>query len=392
MKRTAGIVRVLGAILAIQALTAVPVRADVASDQPAAILVFPKIVVDTSGVAGQGRRDTLIRISNTSGQAVRLQCFWINANGHCLNSPGTICDPTILPRDDRCGSNSYCVPGWQETDFVVNITARQPVAWLASQGGTLCAEGANPDIPCFPLAGSGRPGPNNNAESRVPAVLEDPFVGELKCLAVDQNDVPVERNVLKGEAELVRVDQGAIDTAGYNAIGIPALPQRNNGDNVLVLGGVSAEYSGCPNVLILDHFFDQVNDPVTQAAVNTVLTLVPCTEDFLSQRLIKTPVQFLVFNEFEQRFSTSRAIEGFREFRLSQIDTTNPVYSIFSAGVSGTLAGQTRIRGVADADRNHGHALLGIAEEYRSGQGTAAFNLHFQGSRPQADYIYLPYQ
>jgi hypothetical protein len=37
--------------------------------------------------------------------------------------------------------------------------------------------------------------------------------------------------------------------------------------------------------------------------------------------------------------------------------------------------------------------LLGVAEEFRDfekGGGSAAFNLHFSGSRPQSDYLYLP--
>lgn len=369
----------------------------VGSDRAAAILVFPKVVVDTNNNAGRGRLDTLIRISNTLNKPVRMQCFWVNANGHCFNAPGIICDPTLLPRDDRCPANSVCVPGWQETDFIVQLTARQPVAWLASMGATLCTDTADPNLPCFPITGAGRPSPTNNLESRVPAVQEDPFVGELKCIAVDQNDVPIEDNALKGEALIVRSDvannTNFFDVRAYNAIGIPALAGRNNRDNVLILGGNGAEYAGCPNVLILDHFFDGAVDPVAQQSISTSLTLVPCTEDFLTQRPTSIPVQFLVFNEFEQRFSTSfRDFNCFREFRLSEIDTRVPTFSIFHAGVSGTLTGQTRIRGVAGNDRTRGQTLLGVAEEMRANGGSAAFQVHMQGTRPQSDFVYLPLQ
>jgi hypothetical protein len=234
-------------------------------------------------------------------------------------------------------------------------------------------------------------------ESRVPAVQEDPFVGELKCIAVDQNDVPIEDNALKGEALIVRSDvannTNFFDVGAYNAIGIPALAGRNNRDNVLILGGNGAEYAGCPNVLILDHFFDGAVDPVAQQSISTALTLVPCTEDFLTQRPTSIPVQFLVFNEFEQRFSTSfRDFNCFREFRLSEIDTRVPTFSIFHAGVSGTLTGQTRIRGVAGNDRTRGQTLLGVAEEMRANGGSAAFQVHMQGTRPQSDFVYLPLQ
>ncbi len=371
--------------------------AHVASDVPAAILVFPKVVVDTADppATARGRVDTLIRISNSSNQPVSMKCFWVNANGHCSTSPSTICDPNLVPKDVRCDANAVCQPGWQETDFLVNITSRQPVAWLASRGAAGCDQGSPPGVPCFPLDSNGIPGgPNTNAGSRVNAVPEDPFVGELKCYAVDRNEVPKNLNVLRGEADIIRSNTGMVDAESYNAIGIPGLPgvNANNGDNALVLGGTSgAEYAGCPNILILDHFFEGARDPVSQQTVSTKLTLVPCSENFLTQSPVRTTAQFLVFNEFEQRFSTSKQVECFKESLLSLIDTRSPQSSIFSASVSGTLTGQTRIRGVADADRDHGHTLLGIAEECRSdGGGCAAFNLHFHGTRPQSDVILLP--
>jgi hypothetical protein len=367
-------------------------RADVASDQAAAILVFPKIVVDTTEppLTSRGPVDTLIRISNTSNQPITIKCFYVNANGHCSNSPTTICQPGDLTVN-TCGDAGICVPGWVEADFTVNITALQPVAWLASQGAVACEESPR-GLPCLPLGASGFPSPNSNGGSRVPPVAEDPFIGELKCIAVDRNDVPVERNDLKGEAEIIRSPADAVDVLAYNAIGIPAIVGAHDQDeSVLTLGGEHAEYSSCPNVLIMDHFFDGAEDPVSGLQVTTDLTLVPCTEDFLLQQPVTTPVQFLVFNEFEQRFSTSRRVTCFDEMRISRIDTTSsPDRSIFSAAVAGTLTGQTRIRGVANQDLTQGHALLGLAEEFRAGGGSAAFNLHFHGTRQQSDFIYLP--
>lgn len=400
--------------LALAALTGsgVAARADVASDTAAAILVFPKLLVDTSDppVTPRGRVDTLVRVSNTSTQPISMRCFYVDATPLCSNATGScLSDPVTC--------NGICQPHWQETDFFVNITARQPIGWLVSQGAAECTSATPPGTPCFALTDA-RPGRNGqkNSGSLIPPAPEDPFIGELKCVAVDRNGVPVERNDLKGEVEITRVHDGTSDVEGYNAIGIAAIPGTNNGDNVLVLGGnvcsagaqaqtpcsgpadcpggncVSAgEYTGCPNVLILDHFFDGADDPVTGQPVTTDLTLVPCSEDFLTQTPITTSVQFLVFNEFEQRLSTSRAVTCFDERPLwSIIDTRTPERSIFSAAVQGTLTGQTRIRGVAVQDQNYGHALLGVAEEFRQDGGTAAFNLHFNGSRPQSDFVYLP--
>jgi hypothetical protein len=380
---------VAGAVMLVAGLSSAA-RADVSSDQAGAILVFPKVVVDTSPQtqAPGGPVDTLIRITNTSTRPISLHCFWVDANGHCSNAPATICAPFRFGATSNvCGSGGYCLPGWQETDFDLNVTARQPVAWLASQGSVLCQGGDTSDVPCLPL-GPARPGPNgqDNTGSAVLQVPEDPFIGELECVAVDGNGVPVERNDLKGEAEIVHSKPDAIDVSAYNAIGIPSIPGTNNGDDTLVLGGTGAEYSSCPNILILDHFFDGASDPVTDQPITTVLTLVPCSQDFLRQAPVTTPVQFLVFNEFEQRFSTSRIVTCYDNIRISNIETLNPDRSLFSAAVAGTLTGQTRIRGVGDS----GHTLLGVAEEFRAGGGSAAVNLHFTGTRPQSDFIYLP--
>jgi hypothetical protein len=384
-------------------------HAEVASDQPAAILVFPKIIVDTSSPpqTARGPIDTLIRVSNTSDRPLSIYCFYVNANGHCSNDSAKICDPYARGVSNPCGEGAVCEPGWHETDFLVHLTPRQPIAWLASTGAAPCAE-SPPGLPCFPLTVSQQP-PN-----RIQPVSEDPFIGELKCVATNFDAVPVDRNHLKGEALIVRSDTSLLDVEAYNAIGIPAIPGTNNGDGTLVLGGgvcvggsrdnmpcsantvcpggrCSAEYSGCPNLLILDHFFDGAIDPVSQKKVTTTLTLVPCSEDFETQAPVTIVVQFLVFNEFEQRFSTSRRdVSCFREFKLSDIDLAGPDRSIFSAAVNGTLTGQTRLRGVVGDDPHYGYTVLGVAEEFRDGAGTAAFNLHLHGSRPQSDFVYLP--
>ncbi len=385
--------------------------ADVASDQAAAILVFPKLVVDTSAPpqTARGQVDTLIRVSNTSNKPITMFCFYVNATPHCTNGTGSCLSTPVT-----CSPTGACQAEWQESDFVVNLTARQPIAWLASRGSVLCEESDDPSLPCLPLSDKGRPGPGgqSNSDSRIAPVPEDPFIGELKCVEVDRNNVPVEANDLKGEVEIIRSNGEDLDVSAYNAIGIPSFVGTNNKDTILVLGGTCvggtnagnpctsasscpggqcpAEYSSCPNTLILDHFFDGAADPVSERTISTDLTLVPCSEDFATQVPITTTVQFLVFNEFEQRLSTSRPVTCFQEFHISDIDKASQDRSIFSAAVQGTLTGQTRIRGVADQHVDHGHALLGIAEDFRDGGGSAAVNLHFQGTRPQSDFIYLP--
>jgi hypothetical protein len=373
-------------------------RADVSSTNAAAILVFPKIVVDTATGAPSERTDTIVQISNTADVPVNVRCFWVDANGHCSNS-GAICNPVGDPADTTCGPLEFCSPGWLETDFAFRLTPKQPIVFAASKGLA--------DLPLSDI-------PNNGQFSggSILPVGEDPFVGELKCIEVDDSEQPTDQNDLKGEATIQEIESEtdaapSVDSRGYNGIGIQAIAGENDGDDTLVLG---QEYNACPNILILDHFFDDAVEPSTVGqTVRTHLTLVPCSEDFNLQAPITTVVQYLVFNEFEQRFSTSRSVRCFSETVLSDIDTrpgpTGDAQSIFNVGVQGTLTGQTLIRGVADAATTYGHGLLAIAEEFHcdasntnlsdcgkdAGEGlSAAFVTQQRGTRTQNDFIYLP--
>ncbi|MBI4518342.1 MAG: hypothetical protein HY699_21285 [Deltaproteobacteria bacterium] len=346
--------------------------ADVASDQAAAIVVYP--VVFTSAAAGV---DTLVQLSNTSNTAVSARCFYVNANGHCSND-GSVCFSGA-----ECGGG-LCLPGWSETDFRVTLTPRQPLAWLASEGlSTFCTPAQTPGERCLPLDGRSRGGAGqSNAGSRVPPVGEPTFVGELRCVAVDDQDRPSERNVLVGATTMVQALAGSYDLVRHNAIGIPAIAGANDGDDMLRLG---EEYAACPHTLILDHFFDDAVDPATGAAALGVVALVPCSVDFELQDPSAVIAQFLVFNEFEQRFSSSTLVDCFALRRLSNLDTTQPVRSIFNVGVAGSLIGQTRIRGVGAG----GHGLLGAFFDAHGNQSAAA-NIHFQGISDPGDVIRLP--
>jgi len=103
--------------------------------------------------------------------------------------------------------------------------------------------------------------------------------------------------------------------------------------------GTDGQYDGCPSILILDHFFDYAPDPATGTQVNTTLTLVPCSENFFLQNggRVSTVAQMLIFNEFEQRLSTSRTIKCLDTVPLSDITTApGPIddeTSIFNVGV-----------------------------------------------------------
>jgi hypothetical protein len=385
-------------------------RADVASDQPGAILIYPKIVVDTSGIFGPPT-DTEIQLTNTSDSIISTRCFLVNATSYCSNSPTTPCtaetEASPNPSDHHCPPGGVCLPRWDKTDFNLTLTKRQPVSWKASDGRS--------PFPCDEQ-GSSCFGGQTNAGSVALGTQTDPFFGELKCVEVDKNGfAPTagsnpanhEAGDLKGEATIVSVTRGEVDHVDarkYNAVAVQAcnpsvtpgcVAPGTTGDT-LVLGGPSPEYNSCPNILILNHLFDGADVSTHQgnipsSHVTTDLTLVPCSEDFATPNVSMNAItlQFLVFNEFEQRFSTSTNFTCFTEVKLSDIDTRPGPFgdssSIFNVAVSGTLSGQTRIRSVEGATTANG--VLGVSEEFwdcgsgPNGICTAAANLHFTGNR-----------
>jgi hypothetical protein len=397
---SAGALLGLGVCLLAQVPSA---RALTTSDRPAAILVWPKIVVADG-------TDTIIQISNTSRtDRKQAHCFLINANGHCADTDAVCSSALNCP--SRAGF-ATCVPGWSETDFDIYLTKDQPLAWNASAGLSgadlpitvngfcdypptrACTHDSECGSKCMTV--------QNNLGTGIPPVPEIPFVGELKCIEFVPGNPPVPdaSNTLLGEATIESMtgpNNDVPDLQKYNAVGLQACAaaDRPCGPNAtsaptlpnLQLGGDAStqEYQGCPTTLILNHLFDVGRRLVTD------LTLVPCGDDLLRQNPGMATAQFLVFNEFEQRFSTSKTVRWFFESQLSRIDTPDPDRSIFSYAISGTLAGQTRIKPVGDAPTGRG--LVGIARQLFTDRGIsagAAYELHQQGNPTQPDIITVP--
>jgi hypothetical protein len=355
---------------------ATPASADVSSTNPAAIVIYPKLVADAdAGI------DTVLQLTNVSSQPANVRCFYVNANGHCSNDPARICNPNRdITGPEGCSTGASCIPGWIETDFRFRLSPNQPIMWRVSEG-----------LDTFPLSNQPGPGGHFNDQSSIPPASEDPFLGELKCVVVGDDELPIDANWLGGHATIVNDNEP--DIAGYNAIGIQAIPGANNRDNTLVLG---QEYNGCPNILSLDHFFDDASDPVTNDNIRTNVTFVPCSQDFNLQLPKSLTVQFLVFNEFEQRFSASKKIDCLTDIALSDIDTRLGSFgdsqSIFNVAVQGTLTGQTLARGVNDESENApgGETILMIAQRTNDETWSAAYVAHQRGVRAQSDLIVLP--
>lgn len=381
--RVASVTVLAGLALGMSTLAASPAGARSVSDEAAAILYYSKVVYSSAdGV------DTLIRLSNTDPVGVKqAHCYYIDANSHCSNNPAQICEPL----SNGCGAGA-CVGGCMEIDFDVMLTHEQPLAWHAGSGLSrndvplrggvgVCGPGFLEGSFCTSTAQCNCQFGQTNAGTGVPPVPEDPFIGSLVCIqyvpasggtpAHPDNNAGT-RNSLIGQATIETL--GPLDVAAYNASGLRfKAPEAGIPGDELHLDGV--QYDSCPTSLILDFLFD--DGPVFGGSNSTELTLIPCGNDFGAQIFGSATAQFLVFNEFEQRFSTTRAVSCSFNSLVSNIDTTNALRSIFSWQVAGTAAGQARIRGVGNASTGRG--LLGMAVLHAP-PGSAAFNLHENGS------------
>jgi hypothetical protein len=317
-----------------------PVEAAVSTDRPGAIIIFPKVASDEN-------QETVIQLSNAVSSQVYARCFYLNG----APDPGT-------------GQ-----PTWGLTDFQIKLTRLQPAVWVAGEGLPAVPTDRPPDL---------YPGP-------VPPVGVG-FLGELSCIVVNESDSPESTNALTGEATLI--DRNTHSTRKYPGITIQGLP-GNNGDTTLLLNDV--EYDSCPRMLLLNHFFDDAPDPVVNSTVQSHVTFVPCSMDLEHSVPGSATLQLEVFNEFEQRLTTSITVTCFEDIDLSAIDTKTPRNSIFNFAQQGTLVGQTRIRPVVDADGSHGHGVVAVAEEYRDGrQRASALNLYFIDGNLQPDVFVLP--
>lgn len=350
----------LGAIALLSSL----VRAS-ALDQPSAVLLYPYVVTDAElGL------DTLIQLTNTSSAPVEARCFYEDLTPACFaGTAGESCGPGPV----TC--SGYCKPLIERIPFRVQITPRQPLAWRLSAG-----------LRGGPLDGVERTGPNgaSNQLTDIPEV-PNPMVGTLRCVVVGADlAVAASDNVLVGLATLRQRDGAEQDQ--YRAIGLRARegdagPDR---DEFLRLGGAEAEYESCPAVIPLQHFFD--NGPLQTgdrtAHVEPGIVLATCSAP--PTDMGNAVAQYLVYNEFGQRFSTSRAVQGQMITRLTSIDTTQPNRSIFSVSVAGTLAGQTLIRGIGSSLVAIGHDTHVYSEDDRR---TVAYNLHGTGGNPVGDIM-----
>lgn len=313
-------------------------------EKGSSIIVFPKVR------AGNGF-DTVIQLNNTGNSMVHAKCYYVNALG---------------PTGEVDGNT------WVEIDFHIWLTKQQPTHWLVSEGRNFDPQcGFGEDCSGFP-PGLVPPMPN--------------FEGELKCIEVTESGEPITGNHLEGLAtiKVVQNDSGARQSEGdfgiYNALGIRGNPDAVP-SNPLLLDGET--YDACPERLILNHFATGAEDPSNMGATNeTELTLVPCSQDFETQTPGEVTVQFLVFNEFEERFSASVTVDCYFNEEITSIDSlTDPSRSVFSYQVLGTTVASAIITPVVQLDGTSG-GVIGVTERILSRNGWFARslnNIHGEG-------------
>jgi hypothetical protein len=278
-------------------------RADVSTDISGSVLVFPKVLW-----TGSTGHDTIIQVTNTSNLDRIAHCFYVNAR-------------EVQGR-----------PLWQVTDFTLMLTKKHPTHWTASRGRRV-----NPLDSCLGSRSWPYKDDCDGAGIDPGAIPPVPpgFIGELKCVEVDVNGLPMPSNSLKGEAVL-RNYTG--DVSKYNAYAIAAnmdLVGESMNDGELRLDNTptnDGEYNSCAAAILLNHFADGLQNPAVEqfdtdcagngdcAPIRTELTLVPCSQDFENLIPSRVTLQILAVNEFEEPASGSFTVDCWYNKRLADID------------------------------------------------------------------------
>jgi hypothetical protein len=335
----------LGVGLAALALSGTRAGADVSSDRPGSIVIWPKVVAD-------GTRDTIIALTNTSNTMAYAHCEYTEGTGHCSLTT----DFCNLPTSDSCptvpgGQPNICVFDFlgdppqpcASRDFDVILTRQQPTFWRVSTGrfedllsgsGTACTTfpGTPPTQSCPGLFESGSvipaPGQANNS-SQIGG-----FRGELRCFqtAVDGSLFP--GDALKGEATIEGVNSatnGGPLLSEYNSINVLADNQNPSGSPIELNG--FAGYNACPLAVDTIHYARGGEDLVASSLgaactggncdVQTDFTIIPCRQDYENVVATAFNVDFEAKDEFESNFSKEVPFQCWADADLAALGFTN---------------------------------------------------------------------
>jgi len=334
----------LGAMLMAMALWGAQAQADVSSDKPGSVVIWPKVISD-------GTRDTVITLTNTRNETAYAHCEYVQALGLC-SITGDFCDPqaTVLDSPGLCPAvtGNFCISQWQSADFDVVLTRQQPTLWRVSTGRIanpfLLSPGICEDIPGVPPRQSC---PGLFLIGQVPPAPDQPFRGELRCIQVAADGTALPANGLKGEAviETLPTEEIAVQTqiSKYNSINIqgslaPAI------EGLIRLNDI--EYNACPESVEVTHYapgaqvlsVPEIDTTCvgTGCPVNTEITLVPCRADFINEIGARFATDIRYTNEFEQTLSVEPTFDCWANFDLRDLPFA-------PASLSGTAFQRTRM-------------------------------------------------
>jgi hypothetical protein len=330
----------LGMVLAAMALLGTRAGADVTSDRPGSVVIWPKVIAD-------GTRDTIISLTNTSNTQAFAHCEYVNGIGFCRNS-GAYC---TLPTEDAApdalpcpgGATDICDLDWVSEDFDIILTRQQPTFWRVSTGRVFDPlQGPGPACETFgdPLRQS-CPG-FFEAGQVIPPV--QPFRGEVRCIQTSMDGNAIAANALKGEATIETL--GSIQISEYNSVNIRAVSPPIDNAAILELNGVDPAntsynvYNACPEAVEVTNYARGAEDLVAASIdpaacatsgcpVTTEFTVIPCRADFENEIATRFQLFIEYTNEFEQTLSIERAFDCWTTFTLENLGFSNVADSTF---------------------------------------------------------------
>jgi len=322
------------AMLASAVALATAANAQTTTERAASILIYPKIVADSSA-------DTIVQLSNAGAGRANAQCSYIDG-----------------PQ------------GWQATSFAIELQAGQELLWNASRGRAAAEDGTTAAVPAAPAG----------------------LRGELLCVVVDAGGAPTGDDRLAGHATVVTLADGEV--AGYAAVGLRGAGFNDN-DEVLCIGGqpsdtcfIGAEYDACPAAWIVTHPADGAVDEQLGAgsALSTRLAIAPCSQNVRDGVAAAVTVDFDVTNAFEQHFTASSEVTCWADLALADVGsgalTVETLGSDYATTTLRPAAGQGGFVVVAETER---HASAGGPVVSR-----AALNPQRSGAADGDDVIIVP--
>jgi hypothetical protein len=412
-------------MLAIPVLIGGAARADLNTDEPGSLIVFPKVIAD-------GTRDTIIHLTNTHNMGIDAHCFYTNAYGTCENDPNTVCTSDL-----GCAEDDECDGQWFTINFDIHLTPQQPTFWRVSTGRgadffaapcrmnqtCTCTVGAGGNISCPGFTAS-------TFQGSFVLPMTEQFIGELRCYEVQSLDtlIPMAANKLKGEAFIETLASGEI--SGYNAIAIQANGAMDgsglNNDLNLLLNRQNmgaGEYNACgDSVSFTTHGLDSAADILGQTgSTDGEVTLVPCTALFEDEPIPVSTV-FLNWDQtelpasqtvgfdclFNERFSNAAVFGSLYDvsqnpdlqFARTEVQVSNSTYCWTGTNKGGECTTNDQCPGFRTTEVGNiqlgcrpSPGVIGVVEEFYTlgarPEGSAASSVYNLGDR-DFDIIVVP--